>query len=122
MRLQTGFGLVNRFNDPIKVVTTRTINYNIVADFHTKPSQSTCTSLCVVTALHNGLLCSVFTGRYPLTNLSNGDSFASVARWLTLHSLTLNCLLAPIVFKVTPPHGPYRKQSLLLRFVCRAVA
>jgi hypothetical protein len=28
---------------------------------------------------------------FLITNLSNGDSSASVARWLTLHNSTLNC-------------------------------
>jgi hypothetical protein len=58
------------------------------------------------------LLCSVFGRRFLLTNLSNGDSSASATRWLTLHSWTLNCLVVPIVFKITSRHGPRRKHSL----------
>jgi hypothetical protein len=75
-----------------QVVTTN--NYNIIADFHTtdqstlKSSQSTFTSLYLVRAVHNGI-CSVFTGRFLVTNQWRFS--ASVARWLTLHSWTLNC-------------------------------
>jgi hypothetical protein len=36
-------------------------------------------------------LCNVFTRRFLVTYFSNGDSSASVARRLTLHSWTLNC-------------------------------
>jgi hypothetical protein len=35
-------------------------------------------------------LCNVLIRRFLVTNLSNGESSASVARWLTLHSWTLN--------------------------------
>jgi hypothetical protein len=35
--------------------------------------------------------CNVFIRRFLVTNLSNGYSSASVARWLTLHSWTLSC-------------------------------
>jgi hypothetical protein len=49
---------------------------------------------------------------FLVTNLSNGDSLASIARWLTLHNWTLNCTVAPVVFKITHWHGPCKKHSL----------
>jgi hypothetical protein len=56
-----GFVFVNRFTDHLQVVTTN--NYNTFADFHitTKFSQSTFTSLYLVTALHNGYSSAVFS-------------------------------------------------------------
>jgi hypothetical protein len=50
---------VNRFTDHLQVVTTN--NYNIIADLHTKSSQSTFTSLYLVTALHNCDSSAVFS-------------------------------------------------------------
>jgi hypothetical protein len=55
-------------------------------------------------------LCNVCTRRFLVTNLSNGDSSASVAHSLTIYRGTLNCPVPPIVFNITPPHGPRRKQ------------
>jgi hypothetical protein len=81
----TEFGLANRFIDHLEVVTTNnyyTIAYFLTTDHSTlKCSQSIFSGLYLVT----GLLCSVFTRRFLVTNLSDGDSSAFVARWLTLH-------------------------------------
>jgi hypothetical protein len=48
-----------RFHDHLKVVTTN--NYNTIADFHTKSSQSSFTSPCLVTHLNNGYSSAVFS-------------------------------------------------------------
>jgi hypothetical protein len=51
----------------------------------------------------------------PVTNLNNGDSSASVARWLTLYNWTFICIVAQINLKKIPWHGPQGKRRLLLR-------
>jgi hypothetical protein len=102
---------VNRFIDHLQVVTTE--NYNTTADFHTtNHSTLSLLSLLVNPSPQWLFLCSVFTRRFLATNVSNGDSSASVARWLTLHNWTLNCTVAPSVFKLTPRHGQRRNHSL----------
>jgi hypothetical protein len=53
------FGLVNRFIDHSQAVTTN--NCTTIADFHTKFSESTFTSLYLVTALNNGYSSVVFS-------------------------------------------------------------
>jgi hypothetical protein len=57
-------------------------------------------------------LCSVFIKCFQVTNPNNGDISASLARCLTHHNWTLNCTVAPIVFKITPRQGPRRIHSL----------
>jgi hypothetical protein len=60
-----GFELVNRFIDHLQVETTN--NYYTIADFHAtdhstlKSSQSPFTSLYLVTAVHNGYFCTIFS-------------------------------------------------------------
>jgi hypothetical protein len=79
-------------------------------------SQSVSTSVYLVTALNNGYSSAVFSlDVFLVANLSTGDSSSSVTRCLILHSWTLNCLVAPIVFKITPRHGPHWKHRILLR-------
>jgi hypothetical protein len=53
-----GVEMVNRFIDHLQVVTTN--NHTTIADFHTKSSQSTFTSLYLVTALNRGYSSAVF--------------------------------------------------------------
>jgi hypothetical protein len=45
-------------------------------------------------------LCSVFTRRFPVMNLSYWDSSASVARWLTVNAWNLTCLVVKVKVKV----------------------
>jgi hypothetical protein len=105
---------MNRFIDHLQVVTTS--NYNTIADFHTT-NHSTLSLLSLLPQYLPGnsspqwlFLCSVFTRRFLVTNLSNGDSSASFARRLTLHIWTLNCTVAPNV-KIISRHRPCRKHS-----------
>jgi hypothetical protein len=48
---------------------------------------------------------------FPLLRNLARDSSSYVVPWLTLHMWTLNCTVAPIVCKITPPQGPHRKHS-----------
>jgi hypothetical protein len=104
---------VNKFIDHSQVVTTN--NCNRIADFNTT-NHSTLSLLGVfplVAALH-----SVFARCFLARNFTNGDSSASVARWLTLHSWTLNSILLPALeldSLITTFHGPHGKHSLYCR-------
>jgi hypothetical protein len=49
---------MNRFIDHLQVVTTN--NYNTISDFHLEFSQSSFTSLYLVTVLNNGYSSVVF--------------------------------------------------------------
>jgi hypothetical protein len=118
--LQRGFGLEIGFIDHLQIVTTR--NYNAIANCHTLQ----------ITAAHVKPLQSVFTCRFPVIDLNNGDSSASVLTLLlsgeypttlltaltrsSLHSLPYNSLwtLAPIVLPTTTWHSLRRKHHSLL--------
>jgi hypothetical protein len=83
------YGFVIGFIDHFQVVTTN--NYYTIADFHTT-NHSTLSFLSIFPLVLLGnsspqwlFLYSVFTRRFLVTNLSNGEYSASVARWLTLH-------------------------------------
>jgi hypothetical protein len=98
---------MNRYIDHLQAVTTN--NYNTIADFHTKSSQSTFTSNSSQQWL---FLCSVFIRRFLAMNIGKADSSASVAQKIIVHNWTLYCLVAPAVLKITSRHGPRRKQPL----------
>jgi hypothetical protein len=103
---------VNRFIDHLQVVATDNCSTN--ADFHTtNHSTLSLLSLLSVVLLGNHspqwlFLCSVFTKRFLVTKLSNGNFSASVAFRLTLYNWTLDCTVASVVFKITPRQGPRR--------------
>jgi hypothetical protein len=78
---------VNRFIDHLNVINTN--KCNTIADFHTKSSQSTFTSLYLVTALNNGYSFAVF----PL-DFSGNESW----QW---RFFSFRCPLA-----ITPPLHP----------------
>jgi hypothetical protein len=89
----TGFGLVNTFIDQLQVVTINNyyncwfLYYKSLRVFSVFFHQSLLVDNSPQWLL---FLCNVFTRRFLVTNLSNGDSSVSVARSLTLHSWTLN--------------------------------
>jgi hypothetical protein len=68
-----------------------------------------------------------FHRRFLVMNLTDGDSSASVTRWLTLHSWTLNSqlLVASTVFKITPRNGPglfvVKNACLLASYLAMAI-
>jgi hypothetical protein len=54
---------------------------------------------------------AVFTSRSLAKASNSGDSSASRAHVVTIRRISRNWTVAPIVFKVTPRHGPRRKHS-----------
>jgi hypothetical protein len=106
---------VDRFIDHLQVVSTN--NYNTVADCNTTNHPTLSSQSVLLILLGNStqqwlFLCNVFTRRFLVKNLSNGEFSASVARWLTLHNRTLNWTVQPVAFKITPRHGPRRVHRL----------
>jgi hypothetical protein len=90
-----GFGLVIGFIDHIQIVVTS--NYNAIANLHT---------LQIITA-HAKPSQSASTSRFPVTDLNNGDSSASVLASL----LSGEYPTAVMLFQITPrlaaiPHQP----------------
>jgi hypothetical protein len=79
---------VNRCISHLQIVTTN--NSCTIADFRTR-SHSTLSLLNLLSLVVAWLfLCNVFTRRLLVTNLNDGESSASVVRWLILHSWTFN--------------------------------
>jgi hypothetical protein len=80
----TVIGLERRFIDHSQAVTTN--NYNSITDFHITNHPILSFSVYFYQSyLSNSFsqwlsLCSVFTRRFLVTKLSNGDSYAPVAR------------------------------------------
>jgi hypothetical protein len=96
---------VSRFLDHLQVGTIN--NYYTIADFHTTNHAALVSSVYFhLFLLANSspqwlLLCSIFTRRFLVTNLINGDSSASVVPWLTLHNWTLNLLAVEVTLRLT---------------------
>jgi hypothetical protein len=103
---------MNRFIDHLQVVTIS--NYYTTADLHTI-NHFTLSLYFHCFLLSNSspqwlFFCSVVTRRLLVTNLSNADSSASVARWLTLHSWTIISTACSVNFlQVKPSAWPPRK-------------
>jgi hypothetical protein len=59
-----GFGLEARFIDHFNTRLVTTLNYSVIANFHTSQ----------ITAAHTKSFMSAVTYRFPVTVLNNGDS------------------------------------------------
>jgi hypothetical protein len=106
-----GFGLDIGFTDHLQVVTTN--NYNTIA----------ISTLYKITLSFPAR--SVFTRRFLIMASNSGDSSASALKSSLnggslptdsfLHRLPFRTdLVAPVVFLITPRHGPHRQYTILI--------
>jgi hypothetical protein len=95
---------VNQFIDHLQVVST--YNCYTIADLYTTNHATlSLLSLLPLVFTHNGspqwlFLCNVFNRHFLVTSLSDEDSSVSVARWLRLHSWSLNSFVLPCILCV----------------------
>jgi hypothetical protein len=97
------------FIDQLYTQLRTTSNYSAIANLNT---------LQITTAPDKSFpACCVFTSRYLVTASNSGDSPASVLNSSFHRLLYRTDMVAPIVFLITPRHGPSRKR-LFQPYLC----